>query len=348
MAKGFIIAGYPGVGKTIFCNHAVDLGFDLDSSEYDKKDGWEHDYVAKAIDLAIRGWVVFISTHKKVLEELDRLAGSHGVFASVLFPSLNLKDWWLERLKLRYNISGNNGDYNAYIRAYNWYDSDISDIIDMCNKKPSNLFSAKIIEKSYNLNSIVEELKKINDDCYGEDMSKIEDGLSVKIPVTFAKDSIIGDVYSTSSSDDSGTITDGKEHHENSVDWEIDEDGNYTGWGYIEDSNGNKHCVHDAVYRIPSKNDKPKDSEVDILDALRKLNERLDKIEESMNKEDEGRDYAYMEDFVYRLLDVWEKCPHIRFGQFIDNAIYDEDMFYIEDDELLDMVEHYYCHFPKH
>ena len=46
--------------------------------------------------------------------------------------------------------------------------------------------------------------------------------------------------------------------------------------------------------------------------------------------------------FCERLADAWEKCPDMRFGQFICNVYATElkrDPFYIEDDESMRLIE---------
>ncbi len=46
--------------------------------------------------------------------------------------------------------------------------------------------------------------------------------------------------------------------------------------------------------------------------------------------------------FCERLADAWEKCPDMRFGQFISNVYATElkrDPFYIEDDESIRLIE---------
>lgn len=46
--------------------------------------------------------------------------------------------------------------------------------------------------------------------------------------------------------------------------------------------------------------------------------------------------------FCEQLADAWEKCPDMRFGQFICNVYATElkrDPFYIEDDESMRLIE---------
>lgn len=358
MAKGFIIAGYPGIGKSTLCNRTLsskNTFIDLESSDFKSKEAWdevnwEQKYVAKAIDLAYEGAIVFISTHELVLKELDRMAGSHGIFAVVLFPELSLEDWWVRKLDYRYGTTQSDKDYKAYLRAKLHYYSDVKSMSELCEREGSNLFEAKITRKEYNLCDIVEELKNINRDLYGEDMSKIE---NKGVPVTLFDDNSLkfdtswltkSDSYSASSLDDNGTTTDGEEHPDTY--WELDENGNYTGVGYMEDLDGNRHYVHDLVYRIPQKEGK---SNFDLMKTLEELYAKIDRIEKALSGEDkyiwpekETRDQDYMTDFITRLVAIWKKFPELRFGQFIGNVIQDPALYYIEDDKLIETLKKYY------
>ena len=336
---GMIIAGYPGVGKSEYCIRAVDIGFDLESSEFKKKEGWEKDYVAKAIDLAYRGWIVFVSTHKEVLDELDRVDSSHGVFASVVFPALDLKDWWIDKLRLRYNVSNDDGDYNAFMRARMHYDGDIKYITKLCDKHGATLTGVRINKKEYNFTKIIEGLKLI---YLGENMNKIDTN---SIPVSLV-DNKIKDTYSASKSNFSGTVTDGKEHPDtNTIFWETDDNGNFTGSGYSIDSSGRRHYFGDAVYR-PDKKDS---EEFDLLGVLKSLNDRLDRIEKSLSGEDQyiwpekqKRDREYMFQFFTELMEIWKEFPEMRFGQLLGNVIQDPASYYIEDDKLIETLKKYY------
>ena len=362
MAKGFIIAGYPGVGKTTFCSRtSYDRTVDLESSYFKSKEAWdeanwEQKYVAKAIDLAYEGAIVFISTHELVLKELDRMAGAHGVFAAVVFPSLDLEDWWVKKLNARYSQDPSDKNMRASLRAKEYYYSDIKRIMTLCEQEGSNLFEAKITKKEYNIKKIVEELKKINNDLYGEDnMSKIEfksmpftlEGNELKFDTDWLKGTV--STYSASESVDNNTITDGEEHPDTDmIHWETDKDGNYTGAGYMYDKEGHKSWYHDLVYR-PHEEGKIMEKNVDILKAIELITERLDKIEKNLSGKDKyiwpeakKRDGDYMEKFFMYLINIWKDFPDMRFGQFIGNVIQDPALYYIEDDKLIETLKKYY------
>lgn len=59
------------------------------------------------------------------------------------------------------------------------------------------------------------------------------------------------------------------------------------------------------------------------------------------------RDPKRINDFCNKLAQIWHEVPDWRFGQFMINMItkaeYDgDDVFYMEDEELLKMMEKYF------
>ncbi len=58
---------------------------------------------------------------------------------------------------------------------------------------------------------------------------------------------------------------------------------------------------------------------------------------------------ANKKNITNRILAAWEKAPHLRLGQLIENAVDEEyknsklkvDLFYIQDDKLLELIEIY-------
>ena len=94
-----IIAGFPGVGKTwVFeCQKVLRIRCkDSDSSKYQKTDNWFKDYVSDIIKDADSGEYdyIFVSTHKDVIDELCK----RRVYFYCIYPHLNLKKHWIERL----------------------------------------------------------------------------------------------------------------------------------------------------------------------------------------------------------------------------------------------------------
>ena len=102
-----IISGYQGVGKTTFAkqSHKEKFGreikiIDLESSNYDKTNPeWHLEYIGDIIKIidTKQTEVLFVSSHLKVREELDKL----GIKFVFVLPKYNKKEVWTELLALR-------------------------------------------------------------------------------------------------------------------------------------------------------------------------------------------------------------------------------------------------------
>lgn len=102
-----IISGYQGVGKTTFAkkSHKEKFGreikiIDLESSNYDKTNPeWHLEYIGDIIKIidTKKTEVLFISSHLKVREELDKL----GIKFVFVLPKYSKKELWTEILALR-------------------------------------------------------------------------------------------------------------------------------------------------------------------------------------------------------------------------------------------------------
>ena len=105
-----IIAGFPGIGKTTFAEGNPRI-VDLDSSNFDKGDRWPHNYIKEIFD---QEDIVLCSTHKEVLDELEKYDTNIRVF----YPYKGDELMYLERLR---------GHSSFDKIAENWY-SFIEDI----------------------------------------------------------------------------------------------------------------------------------------------------------------------------------------------------------------------------
>jgi nucleoside-triphosphatase THEP1 len=98
-----IIIGYPGVGKTSLAGR-YNQYIDLESSHFndafgEKPSGWFIPYCKVAEDLSRQGYRVFVSCHKEVQEYFSK----SNEYALVLYPAIELKEQWLDRVKRRFN-----------------------------------------------------------------------------------------------------------------------------------------------------------------------------------------------------------------------------------------------------
>ncbi len=118
-----IIVGYPCIGKTTYANsHGYNV-IDLESSNFIKDGSWVESYCNVAIDLSKLGYDVFVSSHDAVRKQLLK-SGYELIFA--IYPSLEIKGEWIERLYNRYLNTELEKDYRAWQRAASYYDEDVT------------------------------------------------------------------------------------------------------------------------------------------------------------------------------------------------------------------------------
>jgi uncharacterized protein YihD (DUF1040 family) len=54
------------------------------------------------------------------------------------------------------------------------------------------------------------------------------------------------------------------------------------------------------------------------------------------------RDVNRIEIVLDRIKELWKKYPDLRLGQLISNVIRDPALYYIEDEDLVDLIETFY------
>ena len=131
MNSGVIVVGYPGIGKTTL-SQTSDHFLDLESScfrvDNEHIEDWEIVYCQVAVHLAKQGYVVFCSSHKIIRDRLWTMDLPDCVHKMCVVPSEDLKDKWIEKLKLRHERSRYLKDFYAYVRASERYIEDIKSI----------------------------------------------------------------------------------------------------------------------------------------------------------------------------------------------------------------------------
>lgn len=130
-----IVIGYQGIGKSTLAAKSLRY-IDLESSSFWFDDPetkqkirhimWYAMYCNVAEDLSRQGYTVFVSSHQPVRERLSK--SDEYVIACV--PALDLKDKWIEKLRLRYENSGLEKDYKAYMNAANSFTENVSEIMN--------------------------------------------------------------------------------------------------------------------------------------------------------------------------------------------------------------------------
>lgn len=146
MEKGKVYCGYPCVGKTSIggsfvrtCKEdhlIVDMETSLMKSDgFDRPLNWVKIYVNYVEALIDQGVYVFCSTHAKVREELE----NRGIEYVNVFPSLNIQDYWLCKLRDRWKNDPSNKNLLAYERAMSYYEDDIEELDKHKNKLVINV-----------------------------------------------------------------------------------------------------------------------------------------------------------------------------------------------------------------
>lgn len=147
-----VIIGYQGIGKSTLAKKNLKY-IDLESGNFFvngvRQDNWYKVYAQIAKHLSEQGYVVFVSSHQVVREEL----ASIDVAVGACFPEIALKDKWIEKLQARYNASGEIKDYRALMNAKDRYCENIQEISSDCDKYGWTKFIIDNIE--YALNELI-------------------------------------------------------------------------------------------------------------------------------------------------------------------------------------------------
>ena len=125
-----IIIGYQGIGKSCLSRSASNV-IDLESGCFWNRNyrhiDWYVYYCQIALDLSAQGNVVFTSSHQDVRYQFYRM--EHHDDIAVCYPSLELKDFWIEKLQARYEQTKLPKDEKAWERAALCYEADIKDLM---------------------------------------------------------------------------------------------------------------------------------------------------------------------------------------------------------------------------
>lgn len=104
--RSIILMGFPGVGKTYVKEKykgSNDLKIlDSDSSNFDKSD-FPNNYINYITEQIGKYDIIMVSTHKEVRDAIKNSSISLMCPIYICYPSLDIKDEWLERLRKRGN-----------------------------------------------------------------------------------------------------------------------------------------------------------------------------------------------------------------------------------------------------
>ncbi len=154
-----IISGYQGIGKSTLAK-GNDKIIDLESSCFWRTKGterfrqpdWYIYYCQMAKHLSDQGYIVFVASHKEVREFLSQ---NYKDDFYMIFPSIDIKDEWIERLRDRYKQTKKEKDYKAYMNALNRYEDNINELIQDAKMKCYKDYSI-IMSPRYELDQIVQ------------------------------------------------------------------------------------------------------------------------------------------------------------------------------------------------
>lgn len=138
-----IIIGYPGVGKTSLAGR-YNQYIDLESSHFndafgEKPSGWFIPYCKVAEDLSKYGYRVFVSCHKEVQEYFSK----SDEYVMVLYPAIELKEQWLDRVRRRFDNDTSTKNKKAIENVEKYWDIQINSL----NNSP---FEHKLVLKDMN------------------------------------------------------------------------------------------------------------------------------------------------------------------------------------------------------
>ena len=149
-----IVVGYPGIGKSTLTGRDYKY-IDLESGNFwidgRRADDWYKPYCKIAEHLSAQGYIVFVSSHEVVRQYLVENSRELVV---LVYPSIELKDVWIDKLEKRYIKSGLEKDYKALMNAKYSYVENIRELQESCIE-----YKLEINKLSYDLESMLIHLK---------------------------------------------------------------------------------------------------------------------------------------------------------------------------------------------
>ena len=123
-----IIVGYQGIGKSSLAGR--DRKFiDLESSNFwvdgKRSDDWYKPYCQIAEHLSKQGYIVFTSSHEVVRKQLEKSSE----VVVLVYPALELKPMWIDKLENRYRDDPSEKNYKALMNAKDRYEQNIMELI---------------------------------------------------------------------------------------------------------------------------------------------------------------------------------------------------------------------------
>lgn len=149
-----IVVGYQGIGKSTLAGRDHKY-IDLESGNFwidgERAEDWYKPYCKIAEHLSAQGYIVFVSSHEVVRQYLVENSKELVV---LVYPSIELKDAWIDKLEKRYIKSGLEKDYKALMNTKYSYVENIQELQESCIE-----YKLEINKLSYDLESMLIHLK---------------------------------------------------------------------------------------------------------------------------------------------------------------------------------------------
>lgn len=143
-----IIIGYQGIGKSTLANKDISY-IDLESGNFwingKRYEDWYIPYCNIAEHLSKQNKNVFISSHEVVREQLKNSKEK----VVVVYPSIELKEQWINKLEERYNNTSLEKDYKALMNAKDRYEENIKEL------KNNGFIKVEIFDIDYDLKELL-------------------------------------------------------------------------------------------------------------------------------------------------------------------------------------------------
>lgn len=151
-----IVIGYQGIGKSSLAgrnNRFIDLesgNFWVDGK---RADDWYKPYCQIAEHLSQQGYIVFTSSHEVVRKQLENSSET----IVIVYPSIELKDKWIDKLEKRYAKSGLEKDYKALMNAKDRYEENIKELSKYSHRY--QVYRLALTQMDYDLEAALIHLK---------------------------------------------------------------------------------------------------------------------------------------------------------------------------------------------
>ena len=153
-----IIVGYQGIGKSSAARDNLSF-IDLESSSFwvnGKRDfDWYVVYAQIAEHLSKQGYTVFVSSHQVLRDWLN----SSTEKVVEIYPSKEIKEDWLRRLKYRLMTEPSEKNNRAYEGAVGYYDSNI----DSFEEDRGHYMYMELKTINYKLEDVIDSILEIDD-----------------------------------------------------------------------------------------------------------------------------------------------------------------------------------------